>query len=57
MFLRDIISRLGGEILGEVEIPLTGVGTIEGATSSQITARFSRLMRHLRRGVESRCPK
>ena len=37
MFLRDIISRLGGEIIGEVEIPLTGVGTIVGATSSQIT--------------------
>ena len=37
MFLRDIISALGGEAIGEVETPLTGVGTIEGAAKHQIT--------------------
>ena len=37
MFLRDLTSKLGGEAIGEIEKPLTGVGTIEGAEGSQIT--------------------
>ena len=37
MFLRDILSALGGEAIGEVEHPLTGVGTISGAGQTQIT--------------------
>ena len=37
MFLRDIISALGGEAIGEVGLPLAGVGTIENADATQIT--------------------
>jgi UDP-3-O-[3-hydroxymyristoyl] glucosamine N-acyltransferase len=37
MYLKDLISRLGGEAIGEVAGPLTGVGTIEGAGSTQIS--------------------
>ena len=37
MFLRDLTSKLGGEAIGEIEKPLTGVGTIDGAEGSQIT--------------------
>ena len=37
MFLRDLTSKLGGEAIGEIEMPLTGVGTIEGAEGGQIT--------------------
>ncbi len=37
MFLRDLISTLGGEAIGEVQQPLAGVGTIEGAGQTQIT--------------------
>ena len=37
MFLRDLIAKLGGEAIGEVEKSLAGVGTIEGADASQIT--------------------
>ena len=37
MFLRDIISILGGEAIGEVAHPLNGVGTVEAAGDSQIT--------------------
>lgn len=37
MFLRDLIAKLGGEAIGEVEKSLAGVGTIEGASASQIT--------------------
>ncbi len=37
MFLSDLILRLGGEAIGEVLAPLTGVGTIEGASGSHIT--------------------
>ena len=37
MYLRDLISTLGGEAIGEVQQPLTGVGTIEGSGQTQIT--------------------
>ena len=37
MNLRDIQQRLGGEQLGEVSAPLTGVGTIDGADATTIT--------------------
>lgn len=37
MFLSDLISTLGGEAIGEVPKPLTGVGTIEGASGHHIT--------------------
>ena len=37
MCLRDLTSKLGGEAIGEIEMPLTGVGTIEGAEGGQIT--------------------
>ena len=37
MFLRDIISKLGGEAIGEVGCPLLGVGTVAGAADTQIT--------------------
>ena len=37
MFLRDLISKLGGEAIGEVEKSLVGVGAIEGASDRQIT--------------------
>ena len=37
MFLRDIISTLGGEAIGEAEKPLSGVGAVESAGDVQIT--------------------
>ena len=37
MFLRDIISRLGGEAIGEVAHPLNGVGTVESSGNTHIT--------------------
>lgn len=37
MFLRDFISVLGGEAIGEVAQPLLGVGTLERATAQQIS--------------------
>lgn len=37
MFLRDIQQALGGEVIDEVGAPLTGVGTIDGASASEIT--------------------
>jgi UDP-3-O-[3-hydroxymyristoyl] glucosamine N-acyltransferase len=37
MYLRDLISKLGGEAVGEVSAPLTGVGTLERATPTQIS--------------------
>lgn len=37
MLLRDLISKLGGEAVGEVSQPLTGVGTIEHAAANRIT--------------------
>ena len=37
MFLRDLIDKLGGEAVGEVSVPLHGVGTIESAGVGQIT--------------------
>ena len=37
MFLRDIVSILGGEAIGEVPQSLSGVGTIEGADQTRIT--------------------
>ena len=37
MLLRDLISKLGGEAVGEVTQPLIGVGTIENANISRIT--------------------
>lgn len=37
MFLRDLILKLGGEAIGEVSAPLTGVGTLEMATADEIS--------------------
>lgn len=37
MKLRDLVDKLGGEALGEVAVPLTGVGTLERAGASQIS--------------------
>ena len=37
MYLRDLISKLGGEAVGEVSVPLTGVGTLEKADVSLIS--------------------
>jgi UDP-3-O-[3-hydroxymyristoyl] glucosamine N-acyltransferase len=37
MLLRDLQLKFGGECLGEVTRPLTGVGTIERATETEIT--------------------
>jgi UDP-3-O-[3-hydroxymyristoyl] glucosamine N-acyltransferase len=37
MLLRDLQIKFGGECLGEVARPLTGVGTIERAMESEIT--------------------
>ena len=37
MLLHDLISKLGGEAVGEVTQPLNGVGTIENAHISRIT--------------------
>jgi UDP-3-O-[3-hydroxymyristoyl] glucosamine N-acyltransferase len=34
--LREIVARLGGEAVGEVAAPLTGVGTLEKADARQI---------------------
>ena len=35
--LRDIVAKLGGEAVGEVAAPLTGVGTVDSAGPAQIT--------------------
>ena len=35
--LRDIVAKLGGEAVGEVAAPLTGVGTLDSAGPAQIT--------------------
>ena len=37
MYLKDLISRLGGEAIGEVPEALTGVGTIDGAGPRNIS--------------------
>lgn len=37
MYMRDLQQKLGGEMVGEVNQPLTGVGTIRSATPTQIT--------------------
>jgi len=37
MYLRDIQQALGGEVIGEAGVPLTGVGTLEGASANQIS--------------------
>jgi UDP-3-O-[3-hydroxymyristoyl] glucosamine N-acyltransferase len=37
MFLRDLQAKFGGDIVGEVDAPLTGVGTLERATATQIS--------------------
>ncbi|MEP7155890.1 MAG: UDP-3-O-(3-hydroxymyristoyl)glucosamine N-acyltransferase [Betaproteobacteria bacterium] len=37
MYLRDLQQKFGGEAIGEVSEPLTGVGTIAAGVSSQIT--------------------
>lgn len=37
MNLKDLTRKLGGEAIGEVASPLTGVGTLEGADARQIT--------------------
>jgi UDP-3-O-[3-hydroxymyristoyl] glucosamine N-acyltransferase len=36
MFLHDIITEFGGEAIGEVSVPLTGVGTLERADAAAI---------------------
>ena len=35
--LRDIVAKLGGEAVGEVATPITGVGTLDAAGPAQIT--------------------
>ncbi len=37
MFLRDLQLKFGGECVGEVSRPLTGVGTVERASDADIT--------------------
>lgn len=37
MLLRDIQTKLGGEVIGEVSCPLTGIGTIERAQVEHLT--------------------
>ena len=37
MLLRDLQLKFGGECVGEVSLPLTGVGSIERAVESEIT--------------------
>ena len=37
MYLRDLQKKLGGEAVGEVDRPLTGVGTIRSAGPTEIT--------------------
>ncbi|MGE5097591.1 MAG: UDP-3-O-(3-hydroxymyristoyl)glucosamine N-acyltransferase [Betaproteobacteria bacterium] len=37
MTLREIVARLGGEAIGEVDAPLTGVATIDSAGPSDLT--------------------
>ena len=37
MYLRDLQQKLGGEVIGEVNAPLAGVGTIASADRSKIT--------------------
>ena len=37
MYLRDLQKKLGGEAIGEVNMPLAGVGTIASADVTQIT--------------------
>ncbi|MBL8515221.1 MAG: UDP-3-O-(3-hydroxymyristoyl)glucosamine N-acyltransferase [Betaproteobacteria bacterium] len=37
MRLSDIKARLGGEVIGEVDTPLTGVGTLEAGRAGQIS--------------------
>jgi UDP-3-O-[3-hydroxymyristoyl] glucosamine N-acyltransferase len=37
MYLRDLISKLGGEAVGEVSAALTGVGTLEKADAGEIS--------------------
>lgn len=36
MYLRDLQSKLGGTLIGEVASPITSVGTLERATATQI---------------------
>ncbi|MFN7222090.1 MAG: LpxD N-terminal domain-containing protein, partial [Burkholderiales bacterium] len=36
MFLRDLVQQFGGEAIGELAAPLTGVGTLERAGAAQI---------------------
>jgi UDP-3-O-[3-hydroxymyristoyl] glucosamine N-acyltransferase len=37
MKLQDLVRELGGEAVGDVMVPLTGVGAMESASASQIT--------------------
>ncbi len=37
MYLRDLQKKLGGEVIGEVTVALSGVGTIASAGATQIT--------------------
>lgn len=37
MYMRDLQKAVGGEAVGEVEQPLTGVGTIRSATPTNVT--------------------
>ena len=55
MYLRDLQSRFGGEIIGEVAAPLTSVGTLERATPTQITflahPKYRRALDHTNAGA------
>lgn len=55
MFLRDFISVLGGEAVGEVSRPLVGVGTLERAEKSHISflanAKYRRALTTTRAGA------
>jgi len=55
MNLNDLIRKLGGQAIGEVDSPLTGVGTLEDAGSTQISflanPRYRNKLVHTRAGA------
>ncbi len=55
MNLKDLTHKLGGEAIGEVATPLTGVGTLEGADARQITflanPKYRARLAHTRAGA------
>ncbi len=55
MFLADIQRRLGGEAVGEVDSPLAGVGTLDGADATRISflanPRYRRALAATRAGA------